>query len=131
MSAAYNDGTVQYGSRVIVLKDADGSTTFDTYVADNINVRRPTKLIKRTNEIGEPSGSVGVPDFIEGSATFQLATSSTKEPVAGKKVICDNAINAYLDTTIGSETFFIHSVERVEGKDNEKKFNVSLIKKYN
>lgn len=131
MSAAYNDGTVQYGSRIWIVKASDGSTAHDTYVADNISVNRPTKPLKRTNELGEPSGSVGVPDFVEGSAVFQLASSSTKEPLNGCQIICNTTVNAQLDSGIGSETFFISHVSRAETKDGEKKFNINFIKKYN
>ena len=77
MAAQFNDGTVQYGSRVWLIKQANGTTTRDTFVADNISVNRPTKAIKRTQELGEPSGSVGVADFVEGSATLQIASGST------------------------------------------------------
>lgn len=123
-SPTYNDGTVQYGSRVLTVLDAS-SVTYGTYVADNITINRPTKAVDRTNEIGEPSGSVGIADFVTGSATIQLASSSTKEPIAGYTVTMT------LDSTIGSETFFITSINRAESKDAEKKFNITLKKKYN
>ena len=118
MTAQFNDGTVQYGSRVLTINAV-------AYVADNISVNRPSKTIKRTNELGEPSGSVGVPDFVEGSATLQLATGSTVEPPAGQ------TFAATFDSVIGAETFFVMSPGRVEQKDSEKKINITFIKKYN
>ena len=134
MSASFNDGTVQYGSRVWVIKKNDGTTARDTFVADNITVNRPTKLIKRTDQLGEPSGSVGVPDFVEGSATLQIASSSTLLTQAGDQIICDGTVNAKLDASTGgagSETFFVHSVGEPFTKDGETKLNISFIKKYN
>lgn len=118
MAAQFNDGTVQYASRVLTIASVP-------FVADNISVNRPSKSIKRTNELGEPSGSVGVADFVEGSATLQLATGSVAEPQAGQ------TFTITFDATIGSETFYIMSPGRVEQKDSEKKINVTFIKKYN
>lgn len=118
-SPAYNDGTVQYGSRILTINAI-------AYVADNISVTRPTKAIDRTSEIGEPSGSVGVKDFETMSATVQIASGSTAEPLIGNTT---SAIT--FDATIGAETFFVTSVARAESKDAEKKFNLTFKKKYN
>lgn len=136
-SPAYNDGTVQYGSRLLVIKQQDyvsagtPGTTYLTAVADNITVNRPTKAIDRTDQIGEPSGSVGVKDHENGSATLQLSSSAAKEPIIGHILPTDGTVNAFFDATIGSEVWYITSIARVEGKDAEKKFNVTFKKKYN
>lgn len=130
-SPAYNDGTVQYGSRIWIIRDFDAVTLYATCVADNISVNRSTKAVDRTNEIGEPSGSVGVAEFITGSAQLQLASSSTKEPLCGQLIICNTTVNAQIDATIGNETFFITSVARAESKESEKKWNITFKKKYN
>ncbi len=117
-SPQFNDGTVQYGSRVLTINGV-------TYVADNITVNRPTKRIERTDQIGEPSGSVGVAGFVTGSCQLQIATSSTAEPQGGY------TFTVTLDATIGAETFYIESPGRTENKDAEKKINVTFVKKYN
>lgn len=117
-SPQFNDGTVQYGSRVLTIGGV-------AYVADNITVNRPTKPIERTNEIGEPSGSVGVAGFVTGSATIQLASSSTVEPAGGA------TFTVTFDGTIGAETFYTTSPARTENKDAEKKINITFTKKYN
>lgn len=117
-SPQWNDGTVQYASRVLTINGV-------AYVADNITVNRPTKKIERTNEIGEPSGSVGVAGFVTGSATLQKASSSTAEPQGGY------TFAVTFDATIGAETFFVSSPGRTENKDAELKFNVTFEKKYN
>ena len=90
MAATYNDGTVQYGSKVLTINAV-------TYAADNITVNRPTKAVDRTNELGEPSGSVGIADFVAGSCTLQLASGSTAEPANGL------TFAATFDSGIGSE----------------------------
>jgi hypothetical protein len=76
MAAFYNDGSVPYGSVTLSINSI-------TYIADNIADNEPGKVIERTNHIDEPSGWVGVPGFIVGSATLQLATSSTTAPTRG------------------------------------------------
>lgn len=116
MSAFTNDGTVQYGSRVLTINGVD-------YVADNCEVTRPSKTIERTNEIDEPSGQVSYEGFVTGSATLQLATGSTVIPILGQE----------FSTTFGasSETFYIDSVTQPESKDAEKKVNITFRKKYN
>jgi hypothetical protein len=118
MSAAYNDGTIPYGSRVLTINTV-------TYIANNIRISRPTKVIRRTNELDEPTGSVGIKDFVTGSAELQLATSSTAEPPQGQ------TFAVTFDATIGSETFLIKDVDRPEEKGSDKKVNITFVKKYN
>lgn len=118
-SPAYNDGTVQYGTRVLTINSV-------AYVADNISLSRPTTIIERTDNIGEPSGSVGVNKFVTFTATLQIASGSTAEPQNGQ-----TTSPITFDTLIGAETFYVHSVNRAESKDAEKKFNATFIKKYN
>ena len=118
MSAFKNDGTIPYGSRVL-------SIAAVSYVADNIEVQRPSKTIERTNEIDEPSGQVSYAGFVTGTATLQLATTSTAQPAAGAE------FSATFDSGIGSETFYVTDVGRSESKESEKKVNISFRKKYN
>lgn len=111
-----NDGSVQYGSRVINLGSA-------SYIADNIEVTRPSTIIERTNEVGEPNGQVAIAGFVTGSATLQLASGSATIPALGAEFA--ESFGA------GSETFFVSEVSQPESKDGEKKVNVSFRKKYN
>ena len=118
-----NDGSVQYGSRVLST-GAAGSTV--NYVAENLTINRPSKTIERTNEVDNPNGQVTYPTFVTGSATLQLADATTPEPQIGTTF---NPIT--LDTAIGAETFYISEVGRVEAQGAEKKLNVTLRKKIN
>jgi hypothetical protein len=123
-SPTYNDGTVQYGSKVLAILKPDASSR-GNYVADNINVNRPTKAVDRTNEIGEPSGSVGIRDFETGSATIQLASSTAKLPING------DTFAVTFDTDTGSETWFLTSIGTAYQKDGETKVNITFKKKQN
>lgn len=130
MAAIYNDGTVVYGSRSWAIKQNDGTTARGTYVCDTISISRPTKAIDRTNQLGEPSGSVGIADFVTGSATLQFSSTAVTEPRSGDKIICNGTTNAVLDSGIGTETFYITSVSRAESKDAETKLTINFKKSY-
>ena len=54
MAAAYNDGSLPYGSQVLNINSVN-------YVAEQIDVSRPTKKIKRYNAVGEPVSGRLVP----------------------------------------------------------------------
>lgn len=142
MSALYNDGTVQYGSRAWYILQSDGTSLRDAdpYVMDNITINRATKSIDRTNQLGEPSGSVGIADFVTGSATAQLGDGTMQEPRLGDRIFCTevlnpvpaSGLNVQLDTGgVGiAERFYITSVTRNETRDAEKKFNLTFKKQY-
>lgn len=119
MSAVYNDGTVQYGSKVLTINSV-------AYAADNITVNRPTKAVDRTNELGEPSGSVGIADFVTVSATLQLASGSTAIPPLGSVTAATT-----FDAAVGAEVFYTTSVSQAFVKDGETKVNWTGKKKIN
>ena len=118
MAAIVNDGSVQYGSRVLSINSV-------SYVADNIEVNRPTKTITRTNELDEPDGQVTYADYVTGSATLQLESGATVIPVAGL------TFSATFIASIGAETFYLENVDQPEVKDAEKKVNITFRKQYN
>ena len=121
----WNDGTVQYGSRVITVRDY-ANNVFDSYVCDGFTMRRPAMVIKRKDQEGRPSGSAGVKDFVEGTANgIQLASSSTKEPLNGY------TLTVTLDNGIGAETFIMHDIQRTESSTAETKLTANLIQKIN
>jgi len=114
MGEVYNSGTVQYGSRVLSINSVN-------YIADNIEVTRPTNVIERNDQINEANGWVAVPGHVTGTATLQLATGSTAIPVLGNT----------FSTTIGgatAETFVIVELSAPEDKASEKKINISFRK---
>lgn len=112
MAVIYNDGTVQYGSQVLVIPKTTGSN----YVADDIEITQPTNVIERTDELGEPSGQVLVAGFVTGTATLQLATGITP-PDLGDLL------------TIATVDYIVSEVGATEVKDGEKKCRISFRKK--
>ncbi len=115
MSAVYNDNSVSYGSRTLSVNGV-------TYIADNFTVSTPVKEILRTNELDEPIGSVGVPDFIRATAQVQLATNAVYLTHG------QNFTVNYANAT--NVVFFIQNADYPEDKAGEKKQNITAIKKY-
>ena len=136
MAAFRNDGTVQYGSLVLSIGTlvagspptiTGGTTT--SYVADNVEISRPGKTIERTNELDEPSGQLSYAGFVTGSATIQLATSSTLAPGLGKGftlTVFDTDNSGATD----AEFFYINSISTPYAKDGERKVNITFRKIY-
>ena len=120
MAAVANDGAVQYGSRVITVPTSTGTA----FVADSVEVKRPTTVIEQTNELGEPSGQALIAGFVTGSAQFQMQVS-VDAPVLGEEFA------ETFDSTIGSETFIVADVSTPETSDGEKKVSIEFRKKYN
>lgn len=115
MGAIYNDGSVNYGSITVTI----GAVT---YVADDFTVNRNAKIIKQTDELDEPAGSVGVSEFVEGSATLQYLTAY---PVAG------TSFPVTVDSVIGSESFRVVNVGNPLNKASIKMVPITFIKNYN
>lgn len=128
MSAVKSDGSIPYGSDVIAIGTfAAGTpptiTSSTNYVADSISFNRPAKVIERTNENDEPTGQVIVAGFVTGSATLQLATTSTAYPTQGQH---------FVHSISGSvEAFVIDSVDQPLTKEGESKVNITFRKVYN
>src|SRR5689334_15403512 len=113
MSAFKNDGSIPYASRVVTINSV-------AYIAENISVKRPAVIIERRNELNEPSGWVGIADFITGTATLQMASTSTAQPPAGQ------TFSTTFDATIGAETFVITEIDKSESQGDAKKFEVTF-----
>ncbi len=133
MSAFKNDGTVQYGSRVLSIGTLGAGPAISSgvsYIADNFTVTRPGKTIERTSEIDEPNGQVSYLGFVTGSATLQLATGSTLPPVHGKHFTV-TVFDTDGDGDLDPEYFYIDSVDQPQDKAAEIKVNVTFRKVYN
>jgi hypothetical protein len=134
MAAFRNDGTVQYGSMVLSIGAVTAGSpptigTTVSYVADNVEISRPGKTIERTNEIDEPSGQLSYAGFVTGSATIQLATSSTLVPGLGRGftlTVFDTDNSGATD----AEFFYIDSISTPYAKDGERKVNITFRKIY-
>ncbi len=70
---AGNDGAVPFGSISITINSV-------AYIAENITPTKSDIVIQRRGATNLPTGAAFVADFQTGSATLQLATSSTALP---------------------------------------------------
>jgi len=113
----YNDGAVQMGARDLTINSV-------VYAGDSVAVNRPTKNVRRTNSVDEPSGSRIWNDFVTGSATLQLADETTPIPLLGM------TFEETFVASIGAETFIIDNVGQPEEKAGEKKVSITFVKKY-
>jgi hypothetical protein len=126
-----NDGNVQRGSRVLTIGSAAGGTGGTTYVAENFNVDRPSKVIERTDEMDKPNGQDIYETFVTGSATLQLADGTTPEPRIGWQFAVTGLIKEGTPEADAVETFAISQVGRAETNGGEKKISVQFRKLIN
>ena len=117
MSAIQDDGSVQYGSRVITTV-----TGMETFVARNVEVTRPSTTIEVMDEAGEPDSQVTIPGFVTGTATLQL----DRDPPA-----LGDTFTSTFDSGIGSETFYVAEYGQTEEQQGQKLVNITFRKKYN
>jgi hypothetical protein len=118
MAATWNDANIPYGAPTLSINSV-------SYITESFEVNRPTQQIQRRNGDNEPSGSVGIADFVTGTATLQKITSGTAIPLIGLTF-------AYTDDSgVGAETYFITEVSQPRSQGDATKFNISFQKKYN
>jgi hypothetical protein len=96
-------------------------TSGPDYVFDDIEVRRPLQKIRRTNEVGAPSGQVGIEDWVEGTGTVQLTATAVP-------IVLGVQFKATFSIVGGEETFVITEVSQPEGKTEDKKMKISFDK---
>lgn len=118
MAAYKNDGSIPYAG---VVPSIGGVS----YVAKSFSVKRPSTKLEQRDDLNEPSGKVTSPDFVTGSATLQLSTTSTAYPAIGAE------FTLTLDAVIGSETFYITDRDDVRNVGEIRMVPVEFSKKYN
>lgn len=119
-SLTYNDSAVPYGARVLAITNPAGVPI--NYVCEQISIDRPVTIIERFDELGAPNGQVGVPKFVTGSMTIQLATATTIVPVAGATFSSTFIVNG------ASENFVVHQVTQPENQMAAKTLSVTFRK---
>lgn len=114
MSAIYNDGQLPYGSRLLIITgSAPGSC-----VAETIEFTLATTALRRTDQLGNPSGQVLIKDWTTGTATLQLATTNSQVPATG---------DTFSTVRSGSaERFVITNVGQPESSTTDKKVTISF-----
>ena len=118
MSAAINDGSIPYGSVVLTINSV-------TYVAESISLDLPTNVLERKNEVGEPSGQVLVNGFNTGSASLQLASTSTAHPANGMTFTAD------LQKAGTNQTYIVSQVSPKLGAEAIKMVDINFRQKIN
>ena len=113
-----NDGTLPSGSRVLTI----GAVS---YIADDFTVNEPTKFLDGRDEHDEPTGGVLLADFMKGSATLQLAASTTVNPALG--AIFSAKINA--NDSVAAN-WMITEVSKPENRGSLQKVTISFQKAY-
>jgi hypothetical protein len=117
-----SDGTTPSGSRVLTIP----TTTGASYIADNFNVEEPTQFLDNRDEKNEPNGGVLLEDFVTGSATLQLASSTTALPKNG-----DEFAEKIDPNDATATTFYLTHVGKPESRDSLQKVQIQFRKKYN
>lgn len=106
----YNDGDVSYGSRDLVINGV-------TYATDDFNLDHEVTEIVRTDKQERPTGQVGIKGRVNGTATLQLATTSTALPEMGHTF------------AVTEGTFVVRKVGRTETKGGETKVPIEFVEK--
>jgi len=115
MPTSYSDGIINaHGVKLTI-----GGVT---YIADDVNVERPTKEINVTDENDLPDRSHSYDDFVTGSANLQFLTQ-----YPAKFETFSYTSNA----TIGAETFIVMTVGEPKTKGSIHMVPITFKKKYN
>jgi len=117
MAASFQDGGHPYGSFVATI----GALP---YVAESASLNIPTTVVEVTNQLGEPSGFIGIPGFVSGSASLQLATNSYPIPTLG-------AIFTYAFISGTVQTWVVANVGETLAQQDIIKVNIDFRKRIN
>jgi hypothetical protein len=82
MALSYNDGQLSIGTYILALSSSVGVGK-GTYIAENVDHTLATTAVVRNNEVGEYSSGAWIPEQETGTATLQLATTSSLLPARG------------------------------------------------
>lgn len=111
-----NDGGMQFGSQLTTI----GGTEF---IAENISVTRPTRIIESNNQYGVPNKQVIVDGKPTGTATLQLPAANTPPPARREEFtllpVGGGAPVTYITTEVG-DAF---------DQNGETKVNISFVAK--
>lgn len=128
----WNDGGLPFGSRKVQIypagaSDASGNTLWTgaakgIYILEQHSPSRPQKVVKTYNEAGAPNGAVGTDDFVEGSATVQLANVLTNPVATG------DAFTTKQRGTGTSESFVVINADEPENQLDVRKQSIRVQK---
>lgn len=78
MATSYNDGGVAFGSQATNINNVAGASV--AYILSNITIDDSSSTAVRYSEVGIPNGQFSKDEPMTGSATCQLAATTTKLP---------------------------------------------------
>lgn len=119
---AYIDGTVPYGAQAVTLY----TTAITPYsaVAEAISFETPSHIIEQMDALGNPTGQAVIEVFGTGTATIQLATTSSPLPKIGTTFT-----GVHNDGTTSG--FVVSQVGEPQAQYEYRKVTVNLRKRYN
>lgn len=103
MSTTYSDGDMVFGTQVLTIP----STGTATYIGENISIDKPSTVLVSKGTTGNANKKVIIEDPFTGSATLQIATSTTLMPSRGDVfgITSEGAASVVVSsTTAGAET---------------------------
>lgn len=114
---AFQDGSHPFGSFVATIGTLG-------YVAESANLNTPANMVEVRNQVGEPNGWIGIPGFVSGSSTLQLATTSYPVPTLG-------AIFTYAFISGTVQTWCVSNVGQVYAQQDIQKVSIDFRKRIN
>ncbi|MDB6022932.1 MAG: hypothetical protein JWQ04_2789 [Pedosphaera sp.] len=121
---AYNDGGVPYGSFSITTWMRKTVALTGAYILENFNVKRPTKVVERPDQIGGPNGFALVNAQETATGVSQVATSNTNRLQRG------DFFTLTVDANIGAEKWVIQDLDDPYEMNGYYKQNLTLRKAY-
>jgi hypothetical protein len=111
----FSDGTQVFG-----IPDSPVTINSITYIAEDINITRPSNRPEIKDASGLPIGQVIIPQIETGTAKLQLASGSTAIPTIGLTMILATA-----------KTYYLTEVGRAYTQGNYAYVNISFAEKLN
>jgi hypothetical protein len=127
-AGTYQDGNLAFGSQTVTLTNPGGSGI--AYIADNIDLQAPTKVLTRPKVSGTADAEVMIDEPITGSMTLQVPASGNTPTAAA--LVKRGATGTILDTDgVATIAIKISEVGAKFSVDGEVKIPVSFRQKLN
>lgn len=94
----FQDGTQKFG-----IPDSPVTINAITYIAEDISITRPVKVVEISDSSGAPIGQTHVPGNPTGTAKLQFASSTTAVPAGGTGLSFTLEAVQYYVTQVGEK----------------------------
>lgn len=119
-AGTFTDGTLVFGSQALTIKNSAGVD--QVYIADDFSLSSKSKWLESNNISGVPAKQAGMKQIRTGSATLQLADSTTLAPK-------QFAVFPALEAGGATVNLIVADVDYDIGTDKETKFKITLREK--